>query len=165
MKKILIGLLMMGAFSGFAGTLENKTTGETIDFNLDSERGEIVVLSRAAGLPNKTINLNDVEVEKIWGPTYMYLYKEALDADGENVGLWFPVTMFVPVTVLVLDSLAAPFQALKHAADKSRAKKDFRELMKAIVSDDVVRVSQKRFARVVSTLNDYKPVTTDDIAE
>lgn len=161
MKWLFIVLLAFVSLSSIAGVLENKSTGESISFELDRHSGVIHLESSARGFPSSKIKLESVSFN-VRSPdwfktTELYVKKiDRISKWDDGYGAYTPphalmLYVFIPFPA-ALDTILLPFKATKLIFKQSSLKSDLDKLMKAIATDDVVKVSSKRFSRVVGLL-------------
>ena len=67
MKKLLLLTALTASLlnTAFAGIIENKQTGETIELNLNFESREVEVISSANNVRNKVIQLSSIKKSKV----------------------------------------------------------------------------------------------------
>lgn len=156
MKKLLLAMTLTSLMTqAFAGILENRATGETLEFNLDRMSREIQILSTANNVENKSILMksiqgrsSDIRLYGITDNTCEAIYP------GESVAFCLLVPfIFVPgLAVGTIETLMLPFKASAKLIQNMKMKKDFKKLMKAINSTNQITVSNKRFRRIENLL-------------
>jgi hypothetical protein len=146
MKKLLIGLLALSSLSTLAGTLENKTSGEYLNFELNEQDQKLIIVSTSPNVPNKTIDL--MKVDKSHSSINVFAGSSIVRewSDEGNPGLFL-----APVLVgydLLLLAVKAPVKAIEN----NKLNKDFETLMSAINSNETIVVPSKRFNRISKLL-------------
>lgn len=153
MKKLLFGLMITAITSGtFAGIIENKKTGETLELTLDRQERTVDIISSSTNVPNKRINLVELRVDSsdidlLAGTHWIG------SLDGHYAaGLFFPPITPVGVSIVLYDVLAMPVKGTIKAITNAKMKKDFQILNKAIQSTGTETVGEKRFRRIEKLL-------------
>lgn len=147
MKKTLLCILALVSFTSFAGTLNNKDSGEFLQFKL---RNNILdIKSDSTCINDKTMELRMVKSDMKSNINLFAGFE--LVADGS------PMMITVPFFV-AYDILAMPAKALLKASQNAKYKKDYDNLINAIVSNENVEVSSSRFKRICGLIqkNCYK---------
>jgi hypothetical protein len=148
MKTFLLALTLTTLISSaFAGILENRMTGETLEFNLDRQNQEISILSTSANIANTTLYLNSLQRATITDDLFA-LSNWSLCKYNQYCG---PEVLTLPVT-FALDVVSMPLRATIVAIKTIKVKKDYKKLMRAINSTRVITVSDNRFRRIESIL-------------
>lgn len=141
----------------FAGIIKNKSSGETIELNLNKEQRLVEVISTATHLENKTIELkntkkNTKEVKLFAGANWIG-YEMFEGSAGEGSWLLLPPFIVVPASFVVYDLIIMPIKAPIKIIQASRNKKDFEVLASAINVDNItIEVNTKRFDRIQTLL-------------
>ena len=147
---LLIAFTFILASGAFAGILENRRTGETIEFILNRADREIEVLSTSYNVENNTIRLSALVPRKSamnlvagvsWG-----VNPNVIDASGATVVFLLPV-------LAAYDAIALPLKAPLKLFHNMQLNRDFKKLMNAINSTDMIKVSNGRFRRIENLLN------------
>lgn len=183
MKKLLLALITMTLLSqAFAGTIENKKTGETIELNLNRAEQEVEIWSSATGVENKTISLHSIKGEHVSSESVFNHFQAfpVVDFTLEeiyNIGNWeyeqrkgaTMISLLIPifntpsVVAFSADLVVLPlrvtikaiegiFSNISDSLKRRKMKKDISTIKKAINSTDTLRVSNKRFERIVNLL-------------
>lgn len=162
MKTFLTTLVLASSLSASAGTLLNNKTGESIEFNLDQDNSSVEVISRTIGLKSKYIALEKVAYKPLDQGPLMSLTDSYLDeVRGEwgVVGAYLaPIVNIPTIGANIIDTLALPVKLPMRMIRNKRHTKDYNALSKAIVTDSnvLVKVSDKRFRRIVNIVNDIR---------
>lgn len=146
MRKIILTILTTTLLTQvFAGILENRSTGETLEFNLDRSNREIQVLSTSKNISNDIIKLESVgrvyDNHDLLGFTNWTLESHIDD----------PRIVLLPAT-FILDAVSMIVRAPMKALNNARNKKDYKKLMRSINSTETITVSDKRFRRIEKLL-------------
>lgn len=155
-KIIILSFVITFLTQAFAGILENRATGETLEFNVDRSSRTVEVLSMANKVENKTIEMKSV----IRGTSEIRLYGITEDA---CYGIWggdlntlgcviIPVIGTPGLIIGAVETLMIPFKATAKLLQNMKMKKDFKKLMRAINSTNTIVVSNKRFRRIENLL-------------
>lgn len=181
MKKLFTALLLTTLMTqAFAGILENKRTGESVELILNRAAQEVEVISSASGLFNKVIKIHDVKASHyktktsfkmlpVTNATLEHIYDIrhwSIESYSEARGLSFVIPIFnIPaLTAFSVDIVAIPVRAtiklfevigksIKDSINNKRSKKDFYRLMKLINTQETIKVSDKKFRRTIQLLN------------
>lgn len=158
MKKLLIGLLVLTSITSFAGSIENKKSGQIISFDIIEEGGDklLVVDATDAGRKKVTILLKNVDAKlenrlskenESFDPVFM-ITKECernvvqLASHGCGVAIVF---------ALGFDLLTLPITLPAKLIHAKVIKKDFNKINEAIYRD-YVEVNPRRFNRILKAL-------------
>jgi hypothetical protein len=156
MKKLLVGLLVLGSISSFAGELISRKSLERIEFNLDSTTNTLSVVSYTPLVESKDILLKNLKknrssiklfaaISGIKDPQGYYSTWETDSLEGQ----WGPGAYpFAAIYDIALLPFKAPIKVLKN----KQLKKDYTKLLQAINSNNEVKVSLKRFERIAGLL-------------
>ena len=137
MKRIIIITLAMAfSLSAFAGILENRGTGETIEFIMNRADMEVEILSTAKNVGNTVIRLEEVGEKK----SQIRFFKGTIYT-VKNAPPFVIFPLAYELTMLVFKAPIKLFQNMTY-------KRDFKKLMKAITSTDTIRVGERRFRRI-----------------
>lgn len=154
MKKLILTLMLLAmTASSFAGIIQNRKTGETLEFVANRQDRSLEIISFSANVASKTISLGQLKeggkTTSLYGMTV-----GACDAMFRTLGecLLIPVVFIPGLAVATLDTLLLPIRLPVKFIQKSRNKKDFQILMTAITSTDVKLVGEKRFRRIEKLL-------------
>jgi hypothetical protein len=151
MKELMFALLAVGSFSAFAGALENKDTGVRVDLELDVLSSTIFMESGSDLVSNKTVIFADVHVGT---NTYEYRYLhsrsplfsvvEGFREGSDKLAFGLGVNYILGAGDVISWTVKLPSRLIK----SSRIKKDIKILNAVISTDEVVKVSNKRFVRI-----------------
>jgi hypothetical protein len=163
MKNLLILLIATLSTNIFAGTLVNKTTSNTISFDLLEDAQVIVVRTDNS---YKEIKLRTFATTKKEKQTLRDLFPETItnitnhdgvcstDPDFLSMSIKRKFSrigevLFITPVVLVVDIVSLS----KRIINKRNYNKAVKLIKKVVESDDTLRVSNKKFQRVLNTLN------------
>lgn len=166
MKTLILTLTLTTLFSSaFAGVLENRKTGETIELTLLKTTREIDILSTAIDLPNSRLKMKKINQGKTDGYSWdFYLtpwtletpttssgqcYNMSCDGVGVQVVL-FPIAFTIDVAANLVKT---PFKLIGRAIKNKRVKKDFTTIMEVVTTQKTISTNRRRFERIVNSLN------------
>lgn len=170
MKKLLTGLLVLGSISAFAGSLENRASGERVDFELNRDTQILNILSSSPLLQNKKINLtvikkkkssidligaNNWATEEVYGRDGEGAFSDVVGGDTGLIVFSFivPIMNIPRVGATVFDLVALPIKAPFKLLKNMKYNRDFKKLQKSINGSDIITVSNSRFERILGLLS------------
>lgn len=152
-----------------AGTLKNRETLESLEFELKQDSEILVITSYASGIESKEIKLRKIkkkksEVNLIAGSAFVYDYvytEQGSHSPCQDVNDLFIQTFapFYNVPQLIAhsyDLLALPVKAPMKLIQNMKYKKDFKKLTNSVENDETTEVSDKRFKRIAKLLKESK---------
>lgn len=162
MKKLLSCILLFAFTSNvFAGTLENRETGEKINFDFQVERNTIVIDSNSLDYPNlryqeltvKQLSSDEIKAKHVRG--WVAIRAMCGDSEKGTIGVGnLCILVPLPLSAAIIDVvITAPTVAFINLARKIRAKNDNKKLDLAVRSNETVVTSNKRFHRIANFLN------------
>lgn len=157
MKKLVTTLaLTLMTSTLFAGVLQSKQTGETIEFRLNKQTQTLQIISLTPLVKNKTIHLTKIE-KADYVDIRLFAGTQAIgdwyeDSDGFAMLPWIFSAGTIPAAMVLYDVIALPIKAPIKLIKQSNRKKDYAKLMKAISTDEVVFVSHERLERISGLL-------------
>lgn len=156
MKLTLILLLLTSI--AHAGTLENRRTGETIDFSLNRQHKILSIDSMSnytisGNYPMQSIQPSDERVDLLAGNKYMSEFYESIDIPQDDGGFVIMTILLPPINIprlgaIAYDAVMLPFKAPIGLMQSIRNNKDHQKLMRAITGNKTVKVSNARFKRI-----------------
>ncbi|MCT4642318.1 MAG: hypothetical protein N4A33_08480 [Bacteriovoracaceae bacterium] len=154
MKKLLVGLLVLGSISSFAGTIIAKKTGRKILFSINEQASKqfLTIDATYAGGNIITLELGNANefVKKVrkksneqFAPIFMASrsYYDGGASGGGEIIFFFP-----------FDLISLPITATLEITHKNILNKDIRKINKAIFTDNMLKVSEKRLDRIMDLL-------------
>lgn len=157
MKKLVTALVALSSLSVFAGTLENKQTGEYLEFDYDAEKKELTMTSTSTNTNSHVFKVKKLNRMKYSGVNLFGTTVGACEEFWWNYqrnGADYTACMLVPLANIpgigaaVVDTAMLPVKLPLHLLKEAKYKADYKKLKKAILSDEVIRVSNKRFKRI-----------------
>ena len=161
MKKLLIGLIgligLLGllSVSALAGEIQNRKTGELIQFTADFHRSVLSIDSTVSGLGVRDITLVGYQAKK--SEVKFYEYTRSIcseENDPQSNCIIFFTIIPIGYIPLAVETLIFPVQLSVKLIQNSEYKKDIKVLRKAISTDELVTVNNRRFERIVEILKE-----------
>jgi hypothetical protein len=155
MKTLLVGLMVLGSMSVFAGSIKTKS-GKYLDFSIDNEKSIISLTTNEPSLETyQTFNIMKIEKKHTYNKKHIYselppmgITKAFIESEGGVLEAYtvLPIALMVNVADIVL----LPFSGSDYLIKKMRENRDFSILKKAIETDNEITVNKKRFSRLRS---------------
>lgn len=141
-----------------AGTLENRRTGETIDFNL-SRRHKVLSIDSMSNFiisgnyQMETIEPDDERVDLLAANHLASDWYDDMDIPQDHGGFVAMSILLPPINIprlgaIVYDAILLPFKAPVALAQTIKSKNDHKKLLRAITGNKIIKVSNGRFNRI-----------------
>lgn len=165
MRALIIGLWILSSLTSFAGTLENRSTGEQIELNVNDFT--LIVDARRASSTIKTIKLIDLTGElqanlkaqqedielyaltaRLWEVMDIERDFDASRINAIMIAVVIPFYSLPLALTSAMDTVALPIILPMKLISTGTAKKDLKIVNRAIFTDEKVKVSNLRFNRL-----------------
>lgn len=179
MKKLLLGLIVLGSISSFAGEIENRNTGQVIKAIINNNVLEIDLAS--VGAKNKVVDLDEVgrSIDHINTYKNYYLQKKYLfpmstgadDVIDYSGNIWGEydmnygqhlVTMAIPlyniplVLTTGIDIAILPFTFSRGLISRMQDKKLVKVITKGLLTEQKMKVNSRVFLKATKVLKSLK---------
>lgn len=168
MKRLIIGVFLLGSIASYAGVIENRKTGEEVRLSFDSKAQTVEIQSTSSQLENKTIHLKNIKnsiksemsLKAISGKfcNRMARNLDVTDDQEDYVSavatcLIVPPIFLVGIPALAADLVLLPIKAPIKLFTNLKHKNDLKILLDGVFNKkETQKVSEKRFQRIINLL-------------